>query len=1160
MLFLVFALQQAHAQKEAAVWYFGYNAGVDFNSGTPVALTDGQTYVNEGCATISDPNGNLMFYTDGISVWNRNHDTMPNGTGLKGDPSSSQSAIIVPKSDEPNIFYIFTVDNIGEPDGLQYNVVDMNLDGGLGDVTAQKNILLHTPVSEKVTAVAHANGNGVWVVTKGWQTNAYLSFLVNAAGVNPTPVVSNIGFTATDISSANQETHGYLKASPDGKFLALAMYGRGMAEICRFDAATGVVSDWVSLQSVLDDFWYYEKPYGVEFSPNSKVLYVGVIAGILQFDISNYDEAAISASATLVSPFNTLPPFLGALQTGIDGKIYVTRAFRSYLNVINDPNVLGMGCNYQEQVVDLGTGHSGVLGLPPFLTSYFDFGIQAEHFCEGDATAFTIDTADPIVSIDWDFGDGATSTAETPTHTYAAPGTYTVTVSVQTLTENLTKTKEITIYEVPTAYIATDMEVCTGSPTYAFDLSTRDHEILGAQSPTDFQLSYHSSLVDAENNQNPLPNPYTNTLPVETVYARIQHAQNPECFATSSFDLVVQQAPVVNTQHDWTVCDTDGDGVHTFDLSQRTPLILTNNDPAEFSVSYYANQNDLDTKTNPLALNHTTTVAQEEIFWRIENDTYPDCYGQGTFFLEVIAGVTAHQPADMEVCDTDQDGFFSFNLSTQETEILGTQSATSTRISFHASLADAQNGNNPLTKTDYVNTTPYGETVFVRVENTADASCYATTSFELRIFDSPMEVSVSDWRVCDTDNDGSDLFDLQAKVPEILGTQSAADFGIRFYETQADADTETNALVGAYPNTSNPQTLFYRITNRSQAHCYRTGSFTVEVSRMPTAYAPDPITVCDTGVSGALTLDLSVKDTEILNGQPETAYTVSYHASESEANTGSNPLPATAYTMVSSQETLYARVENGSHPDCFDVTSLELIRYPAPQPDLEPQYVICPDSPTLTLDGGAFESWSWEDANGTEIGSSRSLTLEALGSYSLTVSQTQEGVRCENRIAFEVVSSGAPEDFTVEVGDFSDVVTLTVTVVGSGEFEYSTDGETYQADNRLGVFPGVHTVYVRDVLWCRTIQKEVVALGYQKFFSPNNDAINEYWHVIGAARYPDSKLYIYDRYGKLIKQLEPEGIGWDGTFNGLPMPSSDYWFRYFYGDGQEFSGHFTLKR
>lgn len=118
---------------------------------------------------------------------------MPNGTGLNGDPSSTQSAIIVPKFDEPNIYYVFTVDNVGGPNGLQYNVLDMNLDSGLGDITAQKNILLRNSVTEKITAVENSTGSGVWVISKAWESSAFYAFLIDPSGVNHTPIISNIG-------------------------------------------------------------------------------------------------------------------------------------------------------------------------------------------------------------------------------------------------------------------------------------------------------------------------------------------------------------------------------------------------------------------------------------------------------------------------------------------------------------------------------------------------------------------------------------------------------------------------------------------------------------------------------------------------------------------------------------------------------------------------------------------------------------------------------------------------------------------------------------------------------------------------------------------------------------------------------------------------------
>ena len=127
----------SYGQKEGNIWYFGNFAGIDFNSGAPVALTNGALATDEGCSSISDDMGNLLFYTDGISVWNRNHVRIPNGFGLMGDPSSTQSAIIISKPGSNNIYYIFTTLGFGEPDGLRYSIVDMTLQGGLGDITIQ---------------------------------------------------------------------------------------------------------------------------------------------------------------------------------------------------------------------------------------------------------------------------------------------------------------------------------------------------------------------------------------------------------------------------------------------------------------------------------------------------------------------------------------------------------------------------------------------------------------------------------------------------------------------------------------------------------------------------------------------------------------------------------------------------------------------------------------------------------------------------------------------------------------------------------------------------------------------------------------------------------------------------------------------------------------
>ena len=159
------------AQRQASNWYFGYGAGIQFDLATNStnSVNNGQLFTNEGCSSISDEDGNLLFYTDGTTVWNKQHTIMTNGIGLYGDNSSAQSAIIVPKPDDPNIYYIFTVDtSVGDLDpdnGFNYSVVDMTLDGGLGAVTS-KNVNLLQLCSEKLTAVLKdCITKSIWVIT-----------------------------------------------------------------------------------------------------------------------------------------------------------------------------------------------------------------------------------------------------------------------------------------------------------------------------------------------------------------------------------------------------------------------------------------------------------------------------------------------------------------------------------------------------------------------------------------------------------------------------------------------------------------------------------------------------------------------------------------------------------------------------------------------------------------------------------------------------------------------------------------------------------------------------------------------------------------------------------------------------------------------------------
>ncbi|MFD0797316.1 T9SS type B sorting domain-containing protein [Maribacter chungangensis] len=1161
--FVLFGLC-TNAQQEASIWYFGRNAGLDFSTGVPTAITDGQTFTNEGTATISDSNGDLLFYTDGSTVWNRNHDIMPNGSGLNGDFSSTQSAIIIPLPENDTIYYVFTVDDGGEENGFQYTIVDITLDGGLGDVTT-KNVLLTTPTAEKLTAVQHANNRDIWVLTHQYGTNNFLAYLVTPAGINTVPVTTAIG-KEYPILEYGLGTRGYMKVSPDGSMVAIASFLH--LELLKFDDTNGVFSDPIVLNDYyanrfnLDNFLLH---YGVEFSPDSSKLYCSsdirevfmpITYNITQFDISSYTTNDIQDSAVELVHKSNLRP--GAMQLALDGKIYVSLDAKPSLGVINEPNTSGLACDYVENAIELNSGIS-VLGLPPFIQSYFLVGIEVENLCSGNGTSFEVNSSETIVSALWNFGDGVTSTEERPLHNYTTGGIYTVSVTVTTATNTKTETRVIVIDETPTAGTVADVTDCTEQQTYTVDVSAFDTPVLGTQDASVFETAYFLSQENADANLNPLDTVHEFALGTTPVFVRVSNTNNRDCYATTRFIVTARQSPVLPTLTDWTVCDDDTDGFYTFDLSLKNEEIFNGQDETNFEVRYFASQEDADAGSDALPFTYTNTLPMEELFVRFQNSNFPSCYSTGSFMIEVSSGVVANTPADLEACDDNNDGVAMFDLTETTPEIIVLQNPASLEVSYHRSMEEAASGANPL-PTSYTNTTTYEQRIHVRVQNASDASCYATTFFTLRVSDTPQFQTVTDWTVCDTDTDGLSQFNLSEKNSEILGNQNGSNFTISYHETLAEAELGENEILGYYQNTSNPQLIYYKLESASNPDCFVTGSFQIEIFNTPFAIQPSAMIICASEELADQTIDLSQRTTEILGTQDPNQFNVDYYASELDAQNDSNRLDAKNYIVSLGEEIVYARVARINLQTCFATTPLELILNPLPNIPLEERYVICPDSPTLTIDGGDFETWSWQNGDGIELADTRTFNVDELGDYQLTVSIVQNGVRCENTAEFQVLSSGAPENMEVSVNGFSDQIALNITATGTGPFEYSVDGENYQTSNEFTVFPGAYIVYVRDVLECRILTKEINAIGYQRFFTPNGDGIHEYWNIIGTELYPEAQLYIFDRYGKFISQVDAASAGWDGTKNGTPLPESDYWFQYNYANDQVITGHFSLKR
>jgi len=538
------------SQNEANIWYFGGKAGLDFNSGVPVPLLNGELNTNEGCATISDSFGSLLFYTDGTNVWNRDHQVMPNGTGLNGDDSSTQSAIIVPKPNDLSIYYIFTVDDFGGPEGLQYSEVDLTLDGGLGDITTVKNVLLETPVTEKISAIKSLSLNEYWIVAHKWQSNEFISYNISESGVNPNPVISAVGsFTG---GPPNNVAIGQLKISPSGEKIVLAHRGLNQAQVCDFNSNTGVVSNAIT---IYEDLNIAEFPYGVEFSPNSELVYVSLQNGpIYQYNLEAGTVIDVIGSRYTI---DTMGGSNRGLQLGPDSKIYVAKTFETSLDVIENPNAQGFACGYQANSVDLN-GRTCFSGLPPFIQTFFNFnvGFQSENYCLGDATLFTLNTTQTYDAIEWDFGDGTTSTLENPTHTYNSAGYYQVSVTLSLNNQTAINEQTITINTIPVVMQPQDLLACdTDSDGFSvFDLTIQNEDILNGLPEMDFTISYHLSLNDAQNGSNTLDTNFTNTETQQTIYVRLENI-NTGCFNTTQFDVIVNEQPVLLMDDLWVICE-----------------------------------------------------------------------------------------------------------------------------------------------------------------------------------------------------------------------------------------------------------------------------------------------------------------------------------------------------------------------------------------------------------------------------------------------------------------------------------------------------------------------------------------------------------------------------------------------------------------------------
>ena len=732
---------------------------------------------------------------------------------------------------------------------------------------------------------------------------------------------------------------------------------------------------------------------------------------------------------------------------------------------------------------------------------------------------------------------------------------------------------------------------------------------------------FYPSLLDAENDTNAFTAAEAlvfenRTVTTDVVWARAISSEN--CYRIAEVTIIVSTTGLPATfQRNFSVCDDfldidgndtanndDNDGISAFDFSSVTAEVRALFPVSQqLTITYYRNQADALAELNAIAdpsnYRNIGYPITQQIYIRVDSDLDNDCLGFGPYITLTVEPVTAQEVGDLELCDDldDGDGFNgivqTFNLESQTAAILGTQDPSDFTVTYHNSAADALSGNAPIaTPAMYENSVPNLETIFVRVENNLSGCFTAQTSFDIIVNPLPVANFVEDLEVCDDNTDGSaqngfsQSFDLELQTAGILGTQDPAQFTVTYHASLADAQAGALPLGSPFSN-SVPfsQIIYARVYNSLTGCANGISNFNAIVNPEPTTENASNLSYCDDDLDGDDTngfvqnIDLDSQITEILGPlQDPDDFNVTFHETQTDATDGTDALSSPYTNTTANQQTIYVRVENKDTQCVNDDFTFDVIVNPLPEFTVTSPQIVCLSGPDLTIfveNPAAVYDYVWTDPSGNEIIGSQ-ITISSGGLYTVTATTTN-GTGCTRtrEILVNESSVATITDADVTIVDDSDNNSITIdpTNLGIGDYQYALIDEdgiqtSFQDlpffENLQG---GFYTIVVQDKNGCRPNAKLLVSvIEFPKFFTPNNDGINDTWAIKGANStfFPSAQINIFNRFGKIVAQIDIDTQGWDGTYGGKILASDDYWFSIMLVDRngalRERKGNFSLLR
>lgn len=473
-----------------------------------------------------------------------------------------------------------------------------------------------------------------------------------------------------------------------------------------------------------------------------------------------------------------------------------------------------------------------------------------------------------------------------------------------------------------------------------------------------------------------------------------------------------------------------------------------------------------------------------------------------------------------------------------------------------------------------------------RAATATDPKCdsYLSTETTVNVVAVPKASQVPDIYLCDdSTNDGIETFNLIIQNATILNSQSASEFTVRYYRDKNRIDEITNSDLTNFRNTSNPQEIFTKVENNTTLCTNNSISFKLHVNGFPTANQPSNMQDCvvtsskDFGV-----FDLTSQSATVFGSNSDIDFNVRYFRDSNRLNEITDG-DLKKFKNTTNPQKIFVRMENATTFCKNDNLNFDLVVNLLPEINIETQYVICLDSknniinPTNTtfLNNPPIRTslskidYSFKWYTGVEaikenliLSETSNLFIpEKPGEYTLEVENNS--TQCNSQSTTKVIGSYPPQSIVMEHKSelFSENNIIEVKVTGNGNYNFKLNNEKWQESNIFDNVTGCdNTIYVRDIFNCNEIVDSLVIVDYPRFFTPNSDGYNDTWNISCKSGLQNAKLFIFDRYGKLLKQKDIDDLGWDGTYNGIPMPADDYWFMVKYNNSKFFKAHFSLKR